>query len=286
MSDRIRHFRAGLLLTFSSTLLIWPISYWFPLGDFLTAINIEDYADYKLALEGIIGIYLAFFVLNLVTACLSATKINYKVKFWLSVIPALFFLATPVLFVLPIAANYPNQTFLEVLQAIYSLLRFNSTQLVWLVIFLSMLSAAINFMAALIFKTATNPERLPKHLSNRYITYLLAVLVIFALTVFISSSSASSRDTDRKACQEYSSLLLPEYDDQLETFVVKVRLISSQSGSKELETHFNRFLDLSSDYLSLVISEPDNSAQLAQYGLQINAVRGNIEDFCSELSVK
>lgn len=286
MSDRIRHFRAGLLLTFSATLLIWPISYWFPLGDFLTAINIEDYADYKLALEGIIGIYLAFFVLNLVTACLSATKINYKVKFWLSVIPALFFLATPVLFVLPIAANYPNQTFLEVLQAIYSLLRFNSTQLVWLVIFLSVLSVAINVMAALIFKTATNPERLPKHLSNRYLTYLLAVLVIFALTVFISLGSASARDTDRKACQEYSSLLLPEYDDQLETYIVKVRLISSQSGSKELETHFDSFLDLSTDYLSLVISEPDNSAKLAQYGLQINAVRGNIEDFCSELSVK
>ncbi len=286
MGDRIKQFRAGLLLTLSSILLIVPMSYWFPLGEYLTSIDIEDYADFKQTLEVIIGIYFSFFILNLITAGLSATKINHKVKFWLSLIPAVVLLVLPVLLVIPIAAKYPKQSFFEVFQALYSLLRFNSTQVLWLVLILTALSVAINVRAALIFKSATNPEPLPKHLSNRYLVYAGVAFLVLAMTVLIGFGNASARDSDRKACIDYSALPLPEYDDQVETYISNVRSISSQSGSKELKTQFNNFSDLSIEYLSLVITEPDNAAKLAQYGEAISAIRENIDVICSGFSVK
>lgn len=286
MGDRAKHFRAGLLLALSSLVIMWPISYWFPFGEYLTAIGAEDYADYKQTLEIIIGIYITFFILNLVTAGLSATKINHKFKFWLSLAPAVILLVLPVLVVIPIAAKYPKQSFFEVFQALYSLLRFNSTQLFWLVLFLTVLSVVINVRAALIFKGATNPERLPNQLRNRYLIYLGVAALVFAITTLVILGNASARAADRKACLEYSALPLPEYDDQVETYISNVRLISAQSGSKELKTQFNNFSDLSIDYLSVVITEPDNATKLAQYGEAISALRTNIETFCSGLSVK
>ncbi len=286
MGDRIKQFRAGLLLTLSSILLIVPMSYWFPLGEYLTSIDIEDYADFKQTLEVIIGIYFSFFILNLITAGLSATKINHKVKLWLSLIPAVLLLVLPVLLVIPIAAKYPKQSFFEVFQGLYSLLGFNSTQLLWLVLALTVFSVAINVSAALIFKSATNPERLPKHLSNRYLVYAGVAFLVLAMTVLIGFSNASARDSDRKACIDYSALPLPEYDDQVETYISNVRSISSQSGSKELKNQFNNFSDLSVEYLSLVITEPDNAAKLAQSGEAISAIRENIDVICSEFSVK
>jgi hypothetical protein len=286
VGDRIKQFRAGLLLTLSSILLIVPMSYWFPLGEYLTSIDIEDYADFKQTLEVIIGIYFSFFILNLITAGLSATKINHKVKLWLSLIPAVLLLVLPVLLVIPIAAKYPKQSFFEVFQGLYSLLGFNSTQLLWLVLALTVFSVAINVSAALIFKSATNPERLPKHLSNRYLVYAGVAFLVLAMTVLIGFSNASARDSDRKACIDYSALPLPEYDDQVETYISNVRSISSQSGSKELKNQFNNFSDLSVEYLSLVITEPDNAAKLAQSGEAISAIRENIDVICSEFSVK
>jgi hypothetical protein len=286
VSDRIKHLRAGLLLTLSSILIFVPMSYWLPLGEYLTSIDIEDYADFKQTLEVIIGIYFTFFVLNLIAAGLSATKVNHKVKFWLSLTPAVVLLVLPVLLVIPIAAKYPKQSFFEVFQALYSLLRFNSTQVLWLVLILTVLSVAINLSAALIFKGATNPERLPKHLRNRYLIYAGVAFLVLAMTVLIGFSNSSARDADRKACVDYSALPLPEYDDQVETYISNVRLISSQSGSKELKTQFNNFSDLSIEYLSLVITEPDNAAKLAQYGEAISAIRENLDVICSEFSVK
>jgi hypothetical protein len=67
VSDRIKHLRAGLLLTLSSILIFVPMSYWLPLGEYLTSIDIEDYADFKQTIEVIIGIYFTVFVLNLIT---------------------------------------------------------------------------------------------------------------------------------------------------------------------------------------------------------------------------
>lgn len=286
MGDRIKHFRAGLLLALSSAVILWPISYWFPLSDYLVAIGDEDYADFKQTLQLIIGIYLVFFILNLVTAGLSATKLSYKIKIWLSLIPAFVLLVVPVLLVIPIATRYPEQSFLEVFQALYRLLRFTSPELIGWVLFLTVLSTALNVRAAITLKNATNPERVPKHLRNRYLIYTGVVALVLVIVAVLGMTNSSARAADKKACLDFAALPLPEYSDQVDAYISSVRSIADKTGSRDLKSFFVDFSDLSTDYLSLTITEPDNSAKLAQYGEAITEIKTVIDQTCSQLSVK
>jgi len=286
VSDRIRHFRAGLLLALSTIVVILPISYWFPLSDYLVALGAEDYADYKQTLELIMGIYAMFFILNLINVGLSATKLNYRIKIWLSLIPAFVLLVVPVLLVIPIANKFPKQSFFEIFQALYSLLRFNSVALLWWSLILTVVAVALNVRAAITLKNSPNPEHVPKHLSNRYLIYAGVMLLVFAVVTLVSMNNAYVRASDRKACLEYSTLALPEYDDQVDAYISDVRVISEGAGSKNLKKQFTDFSDLSVEYLSLAIAEPESATKLAQYGEAIAAVKASIDLTCAEFSVK
>jgi hypothetical protein len=286
LGDRIKHFRAGLLLALSSALIIWPISYWFPLSDYLVAIGEEEYAAFKQTLQIIISIYIGFFVLNLITAGLSATKLNHKVKMWLSIIPAVILLVVPVLLVIPIAVKYPEQSFFEVFQALYRLLRFTSPELAGWALLLTVLSVSLNIRAALTLKDAGNPERVPKHLSKRYLIYTGVVALVFIIMTLVSFSNSSARASDRQACLDFAALAVPEYNDQVDAYISNVREIADKTGSKELKGLFADFADISTEYLSIFITEPDNSTKLAEYGEAMTAVRANIDVICSQASVK
>ena len=286
MGDRIKHFRAGLLLALSSAVILWPISFWFPLGEYLVAINDEDYADFKQTLQIIIGIYVLFFILNMLTAGLSATKISYKIKIWLSLIPAFVLLVVPVLLIIPIATKYPEQSFFEVFQALYRLLRFTSPDLLWWVLVLTVLAVVLNVRAALTLKNATNPERVPKQLKNRYLIYTGVMALVFVIVGVLGMTNASARAADKKACLDFAALPLPEYNDQVDAYISSVRSIADKTGSRELKSFLVDFSDLSTDYLSLTITEPDNSAKLAQYGAAITEVKTRIDATCSDISVK
>ncbi len=286
MGDRIKHFRAGLLLALSSAVILWPISFWFPLGEYLVAIDDEDYADFKQTLQIIIGIYVLFFILNMLTAGLSATKISYKIKIWLSIIPGFVLLVVPVLLVIPIAARYPEQSFFEVFQALYRLLRFTSPELLWWVLILTVLAVALNVRAALTLKNATNPERVPMHLRNRYLIYAGVMALVFVIVSVLGMTNASARAADKKACLDFAALPLPEYNDQVDAYISSVRSIADKAGSRDLKSFLVDFSNLSTDYLSLTITEPDNSAKLDQYGKAITEVKAVIDETCSQLSVK
>lgn len=286
MGDRIKHFRAGLLLALSSAVILWPISYWFPLSDYLVALGDEDYADFKQTLQLIIGIYIMFFILNLVTAGLSATKLSHKIKIWMSLIPAVILLLVPVLLVIPIATKYPEQSFSEVFQALYRLLRFTSPELIGWVLFLTVLATFLNVRAAITLKNAKNPERVPKHLRNRYFIYAGVLALIFVVVAVTGMNNASARAADKKACLDFAALALPEYNDQVDAYISSVRSVAEMTGSKDLKSLFEDFANLSTDYLSLTITEPDNSEKLAQYGQAISEIKTVIDQTCSQLSVK
>jgi hypothetical protein len=286
VGDRIKHFRAGLLLALSSAVILWPISFWLPLSDYLVAIGDEDYADFKQTLQLIIAIYIVFFILNVVTAVLSATKLNHKIKIWLSLSLAFVLLVAPVLLVIPIAVKYPEQNFFEVFQALYRLLRFTSPELLGWVLILTVLAVVLNVRAALTLKNATNPERVPKHLRNRYLIYTGVMVLVFVIVALIGMTNASARAGDKEACLDFAVLALPEYNDQVDAYISNVRSVAEEAGSNELKSQFVAFSDLSTDYLSLVITEPDNSAKLAQYGKAIAEVKAGIDALCSAISVK
>jgi hypothetical protein len=99
-------------------------------------------------------------------------------------------------------------------------------------------------------------------------------------------TNAAGRAADKKACLDFAALAVPEYNDQVDAYISSVRTIAEDAGSKDLKSMFLDFSNLSTDYLSLTITEPDNSAKLAQYGEAITEVKTVIDQTCSALSVK
>jgi hypothetical protein len=99
-------------------------------------------------------------------------------------------------------------------------------------------------------------------------------------------TNASARAADKKACLDFAALPLPEYNDQVDAYISSVRSIADKAGSRDLKSFLVDFSNLSTDYLSLTITEPDNSAKLDQYGKAITEVKAVIDETCSQLSVK
>lgn len=283
MGDRVKHFRAGLLLALSSAVVIWPISFWFPLSDYLVSIGEEEYADFERTLQIIISIYIGFFTFNLITAGLCATKLSYKIKFWLSIVPAITLLVVPVLLVIPMAGKYPEQSFIEVFQGLYQLLRFASPEILGAALVLTLIAVVLNIRAALTLRNAPDPERVPKHLSYRYLIYTGVMMLVLVSTVLVSASNSSTRASDRKACLDFAALATPEYNNQVEAYISNVKKIAEETEAKNMETLFLDFSGLSTDYVSLVIAEPENSIKLAELGEAITATKSKIDVACSEV---
>ncbi len=286
MIHRIRHFRAGLLLALSSMLVFWPISYWFPLPEYLAVLASEEYASYQLALRSIVIIYLIFFVLNLVTAGLAATKLSGNIKFWLALVPAAVLLFAPVALVIPTALRFPDQNFFVIFEAMYRLLRFTSPVLLALALLSTVLAVALNVRAAIMFKTANNLDSVSPILKKRYFIYGGVAFLVLAIIVPLGAYNASLRSLDRAACNRYANLEIPEIDEDVQVFLSEIRVIGESAGSRGIQKTFINFSDLSRQYFALINSEPAGSAILAEAEKVTASARDQVVQTCSEYAVR
>ncbi len=264
MIDRIRHFRAGLLLALSSAVLIWPISYWFPLPEYLGVLASEEYANYQLALRSIVVIYFVFFLLNLVTAGLSATKLSSTLKFYLALVPAAILLIVPFLLVIPTALTFKDRNYFEIFQAMYRLLRFTTPQLLALVLVCTAIAVALNVRAALVFRSAKEPGNVVSQVKKRYAIYAGVALLVFAILVPLGAYNASLRSLDRSACNRYAALDIPEVDEDVPIFLSEIRVIGESAGSSFVRNTLTNFSDISRQYFSLINTEPVGSFVLKE----------------------
>ncbi len=286
MIDRVRHFRAGLLLALSSALVFWPISYWFPLPEYLGVLASEEYANYAIALRSILITYFVFFILNLVLAGLSATKLSARIKFWLALVPAGILLIAPFLIVIPTALSFPERNYFEIFQAMYRLLRFTSPMLLAIALISTLLAVALNVRAALIFATAKEPGSVPSVVKRNYFIYGGVALLVLAIIIPLGAYNASLRSMDRAACNRYAALEVPEIDDDVPIFLSEIRVIGESAGSESLRNVFINFSDISRQFFALLDSEPEGSVVLRD-AEQITAnARDLIAQSCAEFAVK
>jgi hypothetical protein len=280
--DRLKHFRAGLLLALSSVVIFWPISYWFPLPEYLGVLASEDYADYSLALRSIVIIYLVFFLLNLITAGLSATKLSHKVKFWLALGPAAITLVLPFILIIPTALSFPDRNYFEIFQAMYRLLRFASPQLLALALICTVISVALNIRAALMFRSAPAPEAINAKLRTRYFVYAGVSLLVLAIIVPLGAYNGALRSQDRAACNRYAALEVPQLDEDVPTFLSEIRVIGESAGNRSLQNLLINFSEFSRQYLALLDTEPDGSIALKEMGLLTAKAKDEVAKVCSE----
>jgi hypothetical protein len=286
MVDRIRHFRAGLLLALSALVVFWPISYWLPLPEYLSALASEDYADYQLALRLILVVYFLFFILNLITAGLSATKLSSRLKFYLALVPAALLFVLPIIFVIPAALSFPDRNYFEVFQAMYRLLRYTTPQLLALAIVCTLIAVAINVRAALIFRAAPSLDVVPNNVRNRYFIYAGVFFLVLAIVIPVGAFNASLRSMDRAACARYAALEVPQIDSDVPIFLSEIRVIGESAGNKSLQNLLINFSDISRQYLSLLDTEDQGSLVLKQYGDLTAKAKDEVAIVCSEYAVK
>lgn len=285
MLNRIRQFRAALLLGLASAIIFWPISYWLPLGEYLGVLNTTEYAEYGIELKSFVALYLIFFILNLVTAGLTATRFNYRVKFWLALIPAGLLAVVPFLLSIPIAVKYSDRNYFEVLGAFYRLFRFTKPELLVVVFLCTFLAVALNVTAALIIRSAADVDKVTDKVRNRYFIYAGAVLAILAIGVSLGSINAAKRSLDRTQCNNYAAIELPETDDDVLIFLSQIMVFGESSGTESVKNAFINFSTVSRQYYSLLNTEIDE-ATLNQYQVQTAAAKDKVAQVCSEYAVK
>ncbi len=289
MPNRLLSFRAALLLLISSAVIIWPISYWLPIGDFLSVLNSSGYSNYAITLKGIVVVYFLFFMMNLISAGLAFTKLDGRVKFALVLIPSSLLILLPMILVIPVAQGLSDRGYFTVLQAIFRLLRFSTTQLWITVVIVTLLSVAINVLAAiLLFKDKTGQVEkaidAPGNLKKRYGIYsavLACALVIVGVSGLLNSDK---RSLDRQSCSNYAALPIPETDQEVPTFLSDVQLYGDAAGTQEVKDALVSFAQYSRQYYLLLDSE-NPGIDMDQLVQAIAISRDKVIEVCSEYSV-
>jgi hypothetical protein len=283
--NRIRQFRAALLLGLASAIIFWPISYWLPLGEYLGVLNTTEYAEYQIELKSFVALYLIFFILNLITAGLTATRFNYRVKYWLALVPAGLLLIVPFLLSIPIAIKFSDRNYFEVLGAFYRLFRFTKPELLAVVFLCTFIAVALNVLAALIIRSAADVDKVTNKVRNRYFIYAGAVFAILAIAVSLGSINAAKRSLDRAQCNNYAAIALPETDKEVIVFLSQMMVFGEASGTDAVKSAFTNFSTVSRQYYSLLNSEADE-ATLTQYQLETATAKDKVTEVCSEYAVK
>jgi len=283
--NRIRQFRAALLLGLASAIIFWPISYWLPLGEYLGVLNTTEYAEYQIELKSFVALYLIFFILNLITAAITATRFNYRVKFWLALVPAGLLLVVPFLLSIPIAIKFSDRNYFEVLGAFYRLFRFTKPELLAVVFICTFIAVALNVFAALIIRGAADVDKVTDKIRNRYFIYGGAVLAILAIAVSLGSINAAKRSLDRTQCNNYAALALPETDENVLVFLSQLMVFGETSGTDAVKSAFVNFSTISRQYYALLNNGADETT-LTQYQLQTATAKDKVTEVCSEYAVK
>lgn len=288
MQNRISSLRAALLLLISSTLITWPLGYWFPISDFLGALNSSEYSKYSMTLKGIVVIYILFFFLNLLSAGLAFTKLDGRVKAALILIPTALLVVLPMVLVIPVSSQFSGHGYFDVLQAVFGLLRFSTTQLWATVIVLTLLAAAINVFASILMlrgKSGETEDSIPKNIRGRYAIYAGVLTLVLLITSLVALQGSNKRALDRQACSNYAALAVPETDQGVPTFLSNIQLYGEAAGTQSVSDALVTFAQYSRQYYVLLDSE-NPGVDMDALAKAIAVAKSQITEVCSEYSVK
>jgi hypothetical protein len=228
-------------------------------------------------------------MMNLISAGLAFTKLDGRVKFAVVLIPSSLLILLPMILVIPVAQGLSDRGYFTVLQAIFRLLRFSTPQLWITVVIVTLLSLAINVLAAiLLFKDKTGQVEkaidAPGNLKKRYGIYsavLACALVIVGVSGLLNSDK---RSLDRQSCSNYAALPIPETDQEVPTFLSDVQLYGDAAGTQEVKDALVSFAQYSRQYYLLLDSE-NPGIDMDQLVQAITISRDKVIEVCSEYSV-
>lgn len=287
MSNRVLSFRAALLLIISSAAIIWPISYWLPLPNYLAVLSTSEYAQFANTLRGIVIVYILFLVMNIVSAVLAFTRLDYRIRAALLAIPTLSLVIAPLVLIIPNAQHFTDRSYFTVLQAIYRLLRFTTPQLLVTVLVVSLLCFALNLFALiLIFRDKSESiDEMPKETRKAYVALACILSLATVVSLISGATAAQSRALDRQACANYAALAVPETDEGVPVFLSDIQLYGEAAGTDQVKTPMVTFAEKSRQYYTLYYSDEETNVDLDALLEEVKAAKDQIAQVCTEYSV-
>lgn len=282
---RLLHFRAAFLLILSSALLFWVVSFWLPLGQYLSAITDKEYEPYRALIQIMVASYLSFVVLNLVVAGLFFTKLNSKVKFWMALVPAVYVFLLPFIITIPVAIKFPKENYFVVYQAVYRVFRFTRPDTLTLAILASLVVLGLNVLAAILAKRGSSEGTVSPKVRSNYFAFGAGFAVVLSIFLGITLVNANMRSLDRFSCEGYLKLEVPILDDEIEPFLNDVNLYGQQAGTSELRTAMQAFAQISRQYNALLVNGGDEGT-IAQFEVGVSSAKQRLTEICTEFSTK
>ena len=289
---RNRDVLAALASLCAVLLLVWPVSYWWPLGDYLSLISGKDYAKVAPALYLIVVGYLFFVAANLVAAMLAFFKSRVRVRVWLLLISSVAVVILPFVGAGLSGSIDKTKSFSDVLGGIFGLVRFKTQGQLAGTLVLTYLAVLFSVFAIVVLlrgyelrarqakldgEIIVEPAAPKLVLGYRIVAGALSVAIIAVASVTVLQ--ANVRNTDRVACIAFAKVKAPSLEVEFDEYAKGVAPISKLAGSSDLRISLASMAVAFKSYYTNYLQGSDTTAagNLAVFE------RNNVIDYCSTI---
>lgn len=289
---RNRDVLAALASLCAVLLLVWPVSYWWPLGDYLNLISGKDYAKVAPALYLIVVGYLFFVAANLVAAMLAFFKSRVRVRVWLLLISSVAVVILPFVGAGLSGSIDKTKSFSDVLGGIFGLVRFKTQGQLAGTLVLTYLAVLFSVFAIVVLlrgyelrarqakldgEVIVEPAAPKLVLWYRMVAAALSVAIIAVASVTVLQ--ANVRNTDRVACIAFAKVKAPSLEVEFDEYAKGVAPISKLAGSSDLRISLASMAVAFKSYYTNYLQGSDTTAagNLAVFE------RNNVIDYCSTI---
>jgi hypothetical protein len=289
---RNRDVLAALASLCAVLLLVWPISYWWPLGDYLRLISGKDYAKVAPALFLIVFGYLFFVVANLVAAALSLFRSRVRVRVWLLLISSVAVVILPFVGAGLSGSIDKTKSFSDVLGGIFGLVRFKTQGQLAGTLVLTYLAVLFSVFAIVVLlrgyelrarQAKLDGEIIVEAVSPKLVLWYRIVAAALSVTIIAVASvtilQANVRNTDRVACIAFAKVKAPSLEVEFDQYAKGVAPISKLAGSSDLRTSLAAMAVAFKSYYTNYLQGTDTTTagNLAVFE------RNNVIDYCSTI---
>ncbi len=289
---RNRDVLAALASLCALLLLVWPISYWSPIGDYFKLISGKDYVKVAPALYLVIFGYLFFVFANLAVAVLSVFKSRVRARVWLLLTSSVSVVVLPFVGAGISGSIDKTKKFSDVLGGIFGLVRFKTQGQLAGTLVLTYFAVLFSVFAIVVLlrgyelrarKAKFDGEIIIEPVSNQFALWFRVVgatlsLGIVAVTA-VTFLQANVRNADRGACIAFAKVKTPTLEVEFDRYASDVSPISKLAGSSDLRISLTSMAVAFKSYYTNYIQGADTTAagNLAVFE------RNNVIEYCSTI---
>ena len=289
---RNRDVLAALASLCAVLLLVWPVSYWWPLGDYLNLISGKDYAKVAPALYLIVVGYLFFVAANLVAAMLAFFKSRVRVRVWLLLISSVAVVILPFVGAGLSGSIDKTKSFSDVLGGIFGLVRFKTQGQLAGTLVLTYLAVLFSVFAIVVLlrgyelrarQAKLDGEVIVEQAAPKLVLWYRIVAAALSVAIIAVASvtvlQANVRNTDRVACIAFAKVKAPSLEVEFDEYAKGVAPISKLAGSSDLRISLASMAVAFKSYYTNYLQGSDTTAagNLAVFE------RNNVIDYCSTI---